>query len=205
MRLTFLLAATLLLTGCAAMRSLDSDVSSYSRWPAERKPATYAFERLPSQQSRPEQQQLLEDAARPALEAAGFARANEPQGADVTVQLGARVTQTERSPFDDPLWWGSGLHRPFFYARRGRIFSGLGWPYGWGPRLNDYGYEREVAVLIRDRRTGEPLYEARANNDGLSPLLATALPAMFEAALKDFPGGGVNPRRVTVELRAASS
>lgn len=205
MKSSFLLAAVLALSGCAAMRSLDSDVSSYSRWPAERKPSTYAFERLPSQQARPEQQQLLEDAARPAVEAAGFAPSTDPKTADVTVQLGARITPTDRSPFDDPFWWGPGLHRPFAYARRGRIFWGPGWPYGWGPRWNDYGYEREVALLIRDRKTGQPLYEARANNDGMTPMVPTALPAMFEAALKDFPIGGINPRRVTVELKAPSS
>ena len=49
-----LLATTALLAGCAAMNSLTSDVASYSAWPADRKPGSYAFERLPSQQARPE-------------------------------------------------------------------------------------------------------------------------------------------------------
>ncbi|MEP7057095.1 MAG: DUF4136 domain-containing protein [Caldimonas sp.] len=204
MRISLVLAALLALGGCAAMKSFDSDVSSYSRWPAERKPTTYAFERLPSQQARPEQQQLLEDAARPAVEAAGFAPSSDPQSADVTVQLGARITATDRSPFDDPFWWGPGLRRPFFYPYHARGFWGPRWPYGWGPRWRDYDYEREVALLIRDRKTGQPLYEARANSDGLTPMVETALPAMFAAALKDFPNGGVNPRRVTVELKPAS-
>ena len=59
-------AALVLLGGCAAMRQLDSEVSSYSQWPAARGAATYTFERLPSQQTRPERQQALEDAARAA-------------------------------------------------------------------------------------------------------------------------------------------
>ena len=207
MRSILLLVATLALGGCAAMRSIDSDVSTYSRWPAERKPATYAFERLPSQQARPERQQRLEDAARGAIESVGFAPASDPKGADVTVQVGARITAYDRSPFDDPFWWGSGLQRPFFYSRGGRLFYMPGWhPYGWPSRW-DYPtiYEREVAVLIRDRRSGEPLFEARASSDGYSPMTETALPAMFEAAMKDFPHGGINPRRVTVELKPASS
>jgi len=207
MRSILLLVVAIALSGCASMRSIDSDVSTYSRWPAERKPATYAFERLPSQQARPEQQQRLEDAARRAVEAAGFTPAADPKGADVTVQVGARITAYDRSPFDDPFWWGPGLHRPFFYSRGGRLFFAPGWnSYGWGPRW-DYPttYEREVALLIRDRKSGEPLYEARASSDGFSPMTESALPAMFEAALKDFPSGGVNPRRVTVELKPASS
>ena len=208
MRSILLLLAALTLGGCAAMRSIDSDVSTYSRWPAERKPATYAFERLPSQQERPEQQRRLEDAARSAVEAAGFAPAGDPQGADVTVQVGARITAFDRSPFDDPFWWGPGLRRPFLYSRGGRLFYAPGLhSYGWGSARWDFPttYEREVALLIRDRRSGEPLFEARASSDGYSPMTETALPAMFEAAMKGFPNGGINPRRVTVEIKPASS
>jgi hypothetical protein len=205
MKSFFSLAVGVALAGCAAMRSLDSDVSSYSRWPAERKPASYAFERLPSQQARPEQQQLLEDAARPAVEGAGFRLAADPTVADVTVQLGARITATDRSPVDDPFWWGPGLHSPIPYAHGGRVFWGLGWGDPSGPRWDTYGYQREVALLIRDRGTGQPLYEASVVSDGYSPLAATALPAMFAAALKDFPNGGANPRRVTIGIKPASS
>jgi hypothetical protein len=70
-----------------------------------------------------------------------------------------------------------------------------GWyPYGWGPRWDSY--EREVALLIRDRKTGTLLYEARANNSGPSAAIDYLLPAMFEAALKDF--------RPAARTRAAS-
>ena len=104
--LTLLLATAVLLGGCAPLGTFQSDVTSYSLWPAGRKPSTYAFERLPSQQARPEQQEQLERFASPALEAAGFAPAADPKSADVTVQLGARITATDRSPFDDPFWRG---------------------------------------------------------------------------------------------------
>ena len=74
-----LLTLSATLAGCAAMNSLSSEVSSYSAWPAERKAGSYAFERLPSQQTRAEQQQVLEDSARRALEFAGFTPAPEGQ------------------------------------------------------------------------------------------------------------------------------
>ena len=191
------------LTGCASLGKLDAQVSSYSRWPAARPPATYAFERLPSQQVHPQQQQMLEDAARLAVEAAGFAAVREGAVPDVTVQLGARITETDRSPFADPFWycpWGS-FHHPFGSSRFGRPFSGPGWRHGsWGPGYDWPYYEREVALLIRDKRSGEPLYEARATSEGSSAAVATLLPAMFTAALKDFPNGSAsNPHRVVVE------
>ena len=40
-----LLAAAALLSGCAGLRSVTAEVSSFGEWPADRKPATYAFER----------------------------------------------------------------------------------------------------------------------------------------------------------------
>ena len=200
-------AAIVALAGCASLNSVDNDVSSFSRWPAGRAPASYAFERLPSQQAAPQQSQMLEDAARRAIEAAGFAPAADPAAADVTVQLGARIVQTDRSPFDDPFWNGgwSGWHRPFAgYGRYGRSYwGGGGWGPGWGRGWSGYDfpyYEREVAVLIRDKRSGEPLYESRAQTSGSTTGLTRVLPAMFTAALKDFPAGSAtNPHRVVVQ------
>jgi hypothetical protein len=194
-------AATLLaLAGCAALNNLGSEVSTYSQWPAERKPASYAFERLPSQQANLEQQQMLEHAAARALELVGFTPAADPQSADVSVQLGARVNAQDRSPFDDPFWWHGGLYR----THAGRPFRigglGHGFGFGFGAFYATPSYEREVAVLIRDKKSAVPLYEARASNDGGSPSINTLLGAMYEAALKDFPAGGVNPRHVTTQI-----
>jgi hypothetical protein len=205
MRVLFplLLAATLGLGGCASMRAVDSDVTSFSQWPAGRKPATYVFERLPSQQARPEQQRWLEDAARPAVEAAGFMPAADGRAADVTVQIGARVTASESSLFHDPLWWRGGFYRPYPFGR-GRYFGGAWgprWGPGWGPYRDDYRYQREVALLIRDRASGQALYEGFAVNDGFTPMLETTVPAMFRAALQDFPNGSSTPRRVRVESK----
>jgi Domain of unknown function (DUF4136) len=187
--------AVFALAGCAAMNNLTSEVSTYGQWPADRKPSSYAFERLPSQQAREQQQQVLEDAARRAIEAAGFTAAADSKTADVAIQVGARVNPNERSPYDDPLWW------------RGSIGYGGYWRYGrgvWGPSFGLHytapTYDREVALLIRDRKSGQVLYEARASNDGNSPAINSLLPAMFEAAMKDFPATGINPRNVTVPI-----
>lgn len=179
-----------LLAGCAALSQLTSTVVSYSQWPAGRAPGSYAFERLPSQQLRPEQQ-ILEDAARPALRRAGFVEATGEKPADVTVQLAARVTP-DRVLYDDPWFWrGPG------YGRISGGYWGSGWGLGLG--MTTPNYEREVALLVRDRRSGQMLYETRATNDGASPILNSLLPAMFDAALADFPHAS-GPRRVTTAI-----
>ena len=187
------------LGGCAAMNQLSSEVSTFSQWPADRKPATYAFERLPSQQANPDQQRTLEDAAARAMESAGFTAAADARSADVSVQLGARVNAQDRSPYDDPFWWRGGLYHSHFGRPHRAGGFGLGRGFGYGSSSLP-SYEREVAVLIRDKKSGEPLYEARATNDGGSPSINSLLGAMYEAALKDFPAVGANPRRVTTTI-----
>ncbi|MDP1898878.1 MAG: DUF4136 domain-containing protein [Rubrivivax sp.] len=190
-----LLAAALLLGGCAAMRSVSSDVSSYGEWPAERKAGSYAFERLPSQQARPAESDALEAAARAALESAGFKPVEANQAPDVLVQVGARETRTDLSPWDDPLWWQGG----FGYWRHGPWLSPR-WSMSMSMRHDFPRYERQVALLLRDRASGKPLFEAHASSEGSSRLEGGMLGAMFQAAMMDFPRLGMNPRRVVVEM-----
>lgn len=195
------LAATLAATlaGCAALKTVTSEVSSYGEWPAGRAPGSYVIERLPSQQTAAsaKEQQPLEDGARQALEAAGFRPAADKASADVVVQIGARITRFDRSPWDDPLWWG-------FYGPRwvGPAWVGPG-PrpfWGWRTAPDRSEYLREVGVLVRDRASGQPLYEARARTDGLTNGGAPVLNAMFAAALKEFPAVRNEPHDVSVSL-----
>lgn len=186
-------SAALVLAGCAAMNSVTSEVSSFGEWPAGRAPGTYSFDRLPSQQQRAAEADALEAAAKPALEKAGFKPAAAGAAPDVTVQVGSRMTRTDYGPWHDPMWWHGG----FGYWRRGP-WIGPSWSmsmYASPPR-----YDREVAVLIRDRASGKPLFEARASNETGSALSPTVAAAMFQAALMDFPKTGLNPRRINVPL-----
>ncbi len=197
--ITLAVAGTLL-AGCGAMRSVSSDVASYGDWPSERKPGTYAFDRLPSQQAQADEADKLELAARPALEKAGFVPAAAGAAPDVLVQVGARVSRADPQPWNDPLWWRGG-----FGGWRYGPWGGPGWgAYGRFPGYGGYydapRYDREVAVLLRDRSSGKPLFEARASNESVSTPSAKVLSAMFDAALMDFPRLGVNPRRVVVAL-----
>jgi predicted HNH restriction endonuclease len=198
-RLAALLTVAALLTGCAALNTVTSDVTTYSEWPQERKPASYAFERLPSQKANAQRQATLETAAASALEKAGFKAAADPAQADVIVQVGARVSRTEVSPWDDPLWWRwgpSGYWRApaWRYGPRSPFYAGLN--ADWYSR-----YERSVALLLRDRASNTPLFEAHAQTEGASAGDAALLGAMFEAALQGFPAkDAANPRRVSVQL-----
>jgi len=198
-------ALALALGGCAGLNNLNSEVSTFGPWPAERKPASFAFERLPSQQQHPERQQQLENAARGAVEAAGFRVAPDLDGAEYLMQVGARVSTNDPWIYNEPLFWRGGWRYGYRYSRWGRgpfwgVNGGFGY-YGNGSTT----FEREVALIIRDRKTGQLLYEARASNAGPSDSIDYLLPAMFEAAMKDFPGTGPNPRAVTTQISKQAS
>ncbi len=209
-RTGLLVLCAALLGGCASMGTLHSDVSSYGQWPAGRAPGTYAFERLPSQQARPAAAQRLETAARGALAHAGFQPVAGGQPPDVLVQLGSRES-AEAPIWADPIWWQGGWGGPYW---RGAYWGGPYWggpywawggPYWGGPWGGSfyYGsprYAQEVALLIRDRATGKPLYETHARTDSFSRADEADLAALFDAAMVDFPHVGLNPRRVVVPI-----
>ena len=182
--------ALTLLAGCASTYTLDNTVQSFSQVTALPPPATYRFERLPSQQS-PEQQQL-EALADPALHAAGLQR--DDANPHYLVQISARENQ-EISPFADP--WGP-------YGRFG--FGGWGWHRHWGMGMG-WGYppepswfHREVNVVVRDLSSHKVVFESRAISDGPYFDPRHVLPAMFSAALQGFPNPPPGPRQVNIQV-----
>jgi hypothetical protein len=187
-----------LLTGCAAMRSVSSEVSSFGEWPDGRSGGSYAFERLPSQQAQASETEMLENAARPALAKAGFTPAAAGQQPDVLVQVGSRAQRAEDSRWDERLWFSTGFGYGYGFGHRGLLLAPR-WSLAYSQPLR---YDREVALLIRDRVSGKTLYETRATNEGSYRGDSGLQTAMFEAALLDFPRLGINPRRVTVALPA---
>lgn len=190
------LAGAALLASCAVgPRTLVADVSSFGDWPAERRAGRYAFDRLPSQQAQAEETDRLEAAARPALEGAGFRPAAEGTEPDVLVQVGARVSRSDRDLWYDPIWWHGGFGS-WYYGP----WLGPGW--SMHTRLEPPRYDREVALLLRDRSSGKPLFEARASSESYGSFDMQTLAALFQAALADFPHQGLNPRQVVVTVPA---
>ncbi len=191
LRRALLLSAALLLSGCAALKTISPEVRSFGSWPEGRAAGTYAFERLPSQQQPLSRAAQWEQAAAPALAKAGFKLAADPTKADVIVALGVRVGISDADPWSDPLWyrWNAPL-----YA----------WRFGMPPRSHplfiERRYEREVGVLMRDRVSGQPIFEARASHDGATRGDDALMAALFEAALAGFPKAQPEARFVPIQL-----
>ena len=185
------LALSALLTGCATLSTLETEVLSFTTAPASLNPGPFTFERLPSQYQEPNQTLAFEQMAQAALEQRGFTR--NDAGAQYSVQIGAWSTDAVLV-YPDPFF--GRLASPYFGRPRlwhGRMFYGPPWP-------DRELYLSRVRLEIRDLGTGKVVYESTATNEQTWFNAAKMFPAMFEAALADFPSPPSWPRKVTVKL-----
>jgi hypothetical protein len=182
------IVAAVVLAGCASTYVLDNTVQSFSQLQGLPSPATYRFERLPSQQD-PAQMQL-EAIADPALNAVGLRR--DDANPRYSVQISARTAET-LSPWADPWgpygwggWGGWGWHRR--------------WGAGFGMNYEPPWYHREVNVIVRELAGNRVVYESRAISDGPYFDAAKVFPAMFQAAMQGFPNPPQGPRVVNIQI-----
>jgi hypothetical protein len=193
-----LLAAltALLLAGCAiGPRLIDSDVQSYTATVPAQRPASYRFERLPSQGDS-DAQDRIEAMAVVALAKVDLTPAPLVSGAvagtaaaaptaryavQVSVQISAMV-----SPYDSPFYGGFWGH--------GRPWSGFGIP------MEPSWYRHAVRIVLRDSASGQVAYETSASFDGPWADSARLLPVILDAALHDYPNPPPGPRKVITEL-----
>lgn len=195
-----LLGAALLLAlgGCATPRMIDSDVQSFVSAAVPARPATYRFERLPSQREALAQDPLealatvalakVDLTAAPLVSGAIAGTAAAAPSARYAVQVSARV-EAIVSPYGDAYVGGFWGHR--------RHAGGFG---GIGMTLEPSWYRHAVHIVLRDSATGAPVYESSASFDGPWNDSGRLLPVILDAALQGYPNPPAGPRKVVIEL-----
>ena len=190
-RLLLTLMTALTLAGCAGLQRVDNTVQSYARWDAPAgtaatgaakvpaAPQRYRFERLLSQRdsTSAEGQDRLEAMARQALEPRGWTPAATDADARWTVQVTASTVRVGRDPWNDP--WGGWRFQSRIVAGNGHVFFApmFGFP------MESPGYQRQVALLIREAASGRVGYETRADHESRWNSTPALWQAMVEAAL----------------------
>ena len=140
----------------------------------------------------PQQQQMLEDAARRAIEAAGFVAAPAGGAAPTSRCRSARASPLRRSPCDDPFWYGGyGAWLPAVRLRPlrpRRTGARTGGPY-WGSALRLLAVLATTTTALRARGRGaDPRQSdgraavrgARQQRRLRRAAPTSVLPAMFE-------------------------
>ncbi len=187
-----------LLSGCASMRIVDSDVVSVAAAPAglNLQGAKYRFERLPSQANNPEAG-LAEQQAQAAMAAVGLVRDDEQ--AQISVLVGFAGTQYLADAWGRPL--PPGAWSPYYGSiSMGRGIGpnvGLGMGMRFPPPTQ---YRREVSLIMRDLKSGQVVYETRATHDGPWSDSAQVFATLFQAAMANFPNPPAGLRRVNIEI-----
>jgi len=179
-----LLAATL--TACASTRLVDSEVKSFGASSATVMPATYQFERLPSQQADAAAQQNVEAMAIPVLQRLGLDLASETPTYTVELSLVTDQVLRQERAFPRLRPWMPGAS-----------------VFGPSPMntLIDPVYNRfQVRIVLRDAVSRQVVYESSARHVGPWRDQAQIFPAVLFAAMRDFPAGGPGERSITVEV-----
>lgn len=185
-----LLIGVVLLSGCAGVRLVDTQVNSFA--PQAIAPgASYQFERLPSQMADPANQAKLEKLAEQALSKVGLKRQNN---APLGVQVSA--VQRQENTFSQNgvgIGWGLGWvfgHGTISIGNRGALFPGL---------ETRTTYWRQVSLIMRNA-SGTVVFESHASHEGIWPDGEVVLAAMLDAALQGFPTPPAGVRRVDIEI-----
>ncbi len=184
----------LALTGCSGLRIVDSDVRAYTTAQPVSVPATYRFELLPSQQAPHEQRFALQDMVQAELDKVGMRR--DDAAPQYSVRFDLRVQRDARSPWSDAGFGGGYFsaypvatpHGVVYHYRAPLIVMEMPW------------YRREVSLLMRRLSDGVLVFESNARSDGYWADDSAVLPAMFEAALRDFPNPPAGLRRINIEI-----
>ncbi len=198
-RLVLLLALGLsaLLTGCAGMRVIDSQVLAAANVPSgsSLQGAKYRFERLPSQAGNPEAG-LAEQQAQQALSAVGLVR--DDANAQLSVLVGFQGIRFVADPWGQPHAY-PGPYGSILIGRGAPWGSGVG--FGMGMRIPPTPqYRREVSLILRDLTSGQVVYETRASHEGPWSDSTTVFATLFKAALANFPNPPAGPQRVNIEI-----
>lgn len=189
--------AVITLTGCGSMRLVDTEVRSFATPPTMPASATYRFERLPSQQADTGRQDKLEAMAQQALMQVGLRRDERTPSHSVHVSYGMKIDA--HAPWEQAEPWGWNLGWGIGWGGRGSsVMLGGGAPFGY--LASSPYYWRQISLVMRSLATNQVVFETHAKHDGRWSDSEAVLPALFEAALRDFPNPPAGVRRINIEI-----
>lgn len=188
------LAATLL-AGCSGVRTVQSNVQSYSTLTQLPSPPTYRLQLLPSQQAEPEFAQVVQQAQ---ASLAGVGLQRDDAGGALVAQIAAQARYIPDS------WLLPGSpYNPYGGLGWG---VGMGWHGGMGGMMwRDTGpalHYRAVQLTLRDFASQQVVYETSAKYEDVWVNDQIIYRILFDSALNGFPRPPAGPRTVSATVGA---
>lgn len=134
----------------------------------------------------------------------GYAPAASPEAADLLVRFDYGVDNGRERVRTTGAGFGGGAFGPWggfggFGFRRNFAF-GFYDPWLAGPNVRSYTvYTGDVDVKIDNAKTGERLFEGRAESVSRSNRLQAIVPNLVDALFTDFPGNSGETLRITIK------
>ena len=186
--------ATVVLSGCATSRNIDSEVRSFGGPMPIAAGASYRFERLPSMAQSPTQD-ALETATAKVLASKGLVRNDASARYTVQVRLDVDRVAPDRYPFG----MDSRFSDRIVLAPDGSL-----WQRVRRPLTDPIAYRHAAHIVVRDIAAGSAVFETQAVQEGPWSDTPNLLEPIVEAALRDYPQTSPAPKNITVVLPAAS-
>ena len=181
------MTSLMVLTGCATTRIIDSEVRSFASSTVTANPASYRFERLPSQNLQAQAQDQLENIAQPLLERVGLRK--DGTNAQYALQITAAL-ETIENPSYSRTWRNQRS-----IERDGLIRFPMA-----GLMLEPPWHRYRISVLLRDVASSQTVFESTAQHVGPWSDTQQLLPAVIRAALSDYPSAQPQPHTVFIEV-----
>ena len=191
------LGCAALLAGCASVRTIESQVQSYSSLQQRPAPATYRLQLLPSQQANSAFFTQVVQQAEQSLAGVGLQRD------DANGHLVAQINAQSRyipdswlrpgSPYNS-FGWGMGYGRGFGWG------GGMMWR-DTGPNL----HYRAVQLTLRDFSSQQVVYETSATYEDVWVDEQVIYRILFDSALNGFPQPPTGPRTVRATIGQAQA
>lgn len=121
---------------------------------------------------------------------------------DYEVDNGRERVRTTGTGLRDPYWdpWYGGYYRSRYYRPYGAWGYGFYDPWFGGPDVRSYTvYTSGIDMKIDDTRSGERLFEGKAQAVSTSNRLQYLVPNLVEAMFVDFPGNSGETLRITIK------
>ena len=186
--------AALWLAGCSSVRTVESDVQSFSTLQQLPAPPTYRLQLLPSQQAEGAAFANVAQQAEASLAAVGLRR-DDSQGS-LVVQINAQARYIPNS------WLLPGSpYNPYGGFGFGMGFGGMRGGMMWrdtGPSL----HYRAVQLTLRDFSTQQVVYETSAKYEDVWVDDQVIYRILFDAALSGFPQPPAGPRKISTTVGA---
>lgn len=193
-----------LLAACTTPNTFSTQLNAFNNWPTDAKGKLYAFS---NDVSKNLEQKSYTDLIAKEMWRTGLMQTNNIKKAHFLVDFNASTERQEKMVqeyYEEPVIYptfGFGFGN-FGYGGWGNYVN-TGFGISYSPRVAQYPvqYNQHVLALeIKNNKTGNPVYQAKAQVSSTEASLAQVMPYLAASVFDNFPGSNGGTRHIEFDL-----